>query len=86
MPHTITIEELHAQTGEYVRRAGGSLLAPIIITECGKPVAALVHTALLPPIRPRKRVLLPEYERYLMNAPVETGFIQESLDEIRGDR
>jgi len=84
MSHTITIEELRENTEECVRRAGVSPV-PFIITDCGKPVATLASPASAIPIK-RKRVLLPEYERYLMNAPVETGFIQESLDEIRGDR
>jgi len=45
---SITIKELHARTGEYVRRAGRSR-TPLAVTDRGKVVAALV-----PPNLPRR--------------------------------
>ena len=45
---SITIKELHAQTGEHVRRAGRGR-SPLPVTDRGKVVAALVPPTLLPP-------------------------------------
>ncbi len=82
MPSSITIKELHATTGDHVRRAGAARL-PVVITDRGEPVAVLVNPALLTP-RKRKRTLLPEYEAMMAGPPA--GEMQAALDEIRGDR
>lgn len=82
MPSSITIKELHATTGEHVRRAGASR-APVLITDRGEPVAVLANPSLLKPHR-RKRNLLPEYEAMMAEAPGND--VQAALDEIRGDR
>jgi prevent-host-death family protein len=82
MPSSITIKELHATTGDHVRRAGSSR-APVVITDRGQPVAVLANPSLLTP-RKRKRTLLPEYEA-MMAGPAGND-IQSALDEIRGDR
>jgi prevent-host-death family protein len=82
MPSSITIKELHAKTGDQVRRAG-SARAPIVITDRGQPVAVLANPSLLTP-RKRKRTLLPEYEAMMASTPGND--IQGALDEIRGDR
>ena len=79
---SITIKELHATTGDHVRRAGMSR-APIVITDRGQPVAVLANPSLLTP-RKRKRTLLPEYEAMMAGPPSDD--IQAALDEIRGDR
>ena len=82
MPSSLTIKELHATTGDHVRRAGASRV-PVVITDRGQPVAVLANPSLLTP-RKRKRTLLPEYEA-MMAGPVGNN-IQAALDEIRGDR
>jgi prevent-host-death family protein len=82
MPSSITIKELHATTGDLVRRAGSSRV-PVVITDRGQPVAVLANPSLLTP-RKRKRTLLPEYEA-MMASPAGNN-IQVALDEIRGDR
>jgi prevent-host-death family protein len=82
MPSSITIKELHATTGDHVRRAG-SARAPVVITDRGQPVAVLANPSLLIP-RKRTRTLLPEYEA-MMAGPAGND-IQAALDEIRGDR
>ena len=82
MPSSITIKELHATTGDHVRRAGSSR-APVVITDRGQPVAVLANPSLLAP-RKRKRTLLPEYEAMMAARPGNS--IQAALDEIRGDR
>ena len=82
MPLKITLKELHATTGEHVRRAGASR-APVIITDRGEAVAVLANPSLLGPRR-GKRTLLPEYEAMMAEPPVND--IQDALDEIRGDR
>jgi prevent-host-death family protein len=82
MPSSITIKELHATTGEHVRRAGASK-TPVVITDRGRPVAVLASASLLAP-RKRKRTLLPEYEA--MMARSAGNDIQSALDEIRGER
>jgi len=81
-PRTISIKDLHATTGEHVRRAGSSK-TPVIITDRGEPVAALVSPLSLVP-RKRKRTLLPEYEKMMSGKPSQT--LQQDLDAIRGDR
>jgi prevent-host-death family protein len=82
MPSSITIKELHATTGDHVRRAGSSR-APVVITDRGHPVAVLANPSLLTR-RKRKRTLLPEYEA--MMAGPSGNDIQAALDEVRGDR
>jgi len=82
MRSSITIKELHATTGDHVRRAGSSRV-PVVITDRGQPVAVLANPSLLTP-RKRKRTLLPEYEA-MMAGPARND-IQGALDEIRGDR
>ena len=82
MPPSITIKELHATTGEHVRRAG-SARTPILVTDRGEPVAVLSNPALLKPKR-RTRTLLPEFAKLMARGA--TGSVQEDLDAIRGDR
>jgi antitoxin (DNA-binding transcriptional repressor) of toxin-antitoxin stability system len=82
MPSSITIKELHAKTGDQVRRAG-SARAAVVITDRGQPVAVLANPSLLNS-RKRKRTLLPEYEAMMAGTPGND--IQGALDEIRGDR
>ena len=82
MSLSITIKELHATTGDHVRKAGSSRV-PVVITDRGRPVAVLANPSLLTP-RKRKRTLLPEYEA-MMAGPAGND-IQAALDEIRGDR
>ncbi len=82
MPPSITIKELHATTGEHVRRAGGAR-TPILITDRGEPVAVLSNPALLKPRR-RKRTLLPEFAALMARAP--GADVIHDLDAIRGDR
>jgi prevent-host-death family protein len=88
MPTTITIKELHAATGEQVRRAGASR-TPVIITDRGHPVAVLAKPSLLKPAR-RKRILLPEFEAFFSRpsrlSRANGGSVLRALDEIRGDR
>lgn len=82
MPPSITIKELHATTGEHVRRAGNAR-TPILVTDRGEPVAVLSNPALLKPKR-RKRRLLPEFVALMARGA--TGSVQEDLDAVRGDR
>jgi prevent-host-death family protein len=82
VPRTITIKELHATTGEHVRRAAVSR-SPIVITDRGEPVAVLAHPGLLTP-RGRTRKLLPEFQA--MMGRRTTATLAEDLDAVRGDR
>ncbi len=82
MASSITIKELHATTGDHVRRAGLSR-SPVVITDRGQPVAVLANPSLLTP-RKRKRTLLPEYEAMMAGPPGDD--IQAALDEIRAER
>jgi prevent-host-death family protein len=79
---SITIKELHARTGEYVRRAGRGRL-PLRLTDRGKVVAALVPPNLLPAGR-RRRSVLPEYAAWLARR-TSTDVLRD-LDAVRGDR
>ena len=79
---SITIKELHATTGEHVRRAAASK-SPIVLTDRGEPIAVLANPALIR-AQPRKRTLLPEFVA-LMSRSTE-GNVQEDLDAVRGDR
>jgi antitoxin (DNA-binding transcriptional repressor) of toxin-antitoxin stability system len=82
MPSSITIKELHATTGDCVRRAGASR-APVVVTDRGQAVAVLANPALLKP-RHRRRTLLPEYAA--MMARTQSNDVLEDLDAVRGDR
>jgi len=82
MPPSITIKELHATTGEHVRRIGASR-TPVFVTDRGEPVAVLGSPSLLKPKR-RTRVLLPEY--VAMMAAGSGARVQDDLDAVRGDR
>jgi prevent-host-death family protein len=79
---SITIKELHATTGEHVRRAG-SARTPIIITDRGEPVAVLANPSLLK-TRRRRRTILPEYESLMKRSPSQD--VLSDLDAVRGDR
>jgi antitoxin (DNA-binding transcriptional repressor) of toxin-antitoxin stability system len=79
---SITIKELHAQTGECVRRAGRGR-SPLPVTDRGKVVAALVPPNLLPAGR-RRRTVLREYAAWLVRRT--TSDVLRDLDAVRGDR
>lgn len=82
MPVSLTIKQLHAQTGVHVRKAGASR-APVIITDRGQPVAALTSPSLLKPRR-RQRTLLPEFAALMARRPGHD--VLEDLAAVRGDR
>ena len=82
MPPRITIKELHAATGEQVRRAGTSR-SPVVVTDRGRPVAVLANPSLLKP-RSRKRKLLPEFQALMARSPGSD--LHDDLDAVRGDR
>ncbi len=84
MPRSIalTVKQLHNETGLSVRRAGASK-RPVPITDRGELVAVLANPSLVRPVS-RKRILLPEYEVMMAQAP--TDDVQGALDEIREDR
>lgn len=84
MPKTgvLTVKQLHDDTGPSVRRAGASK-RPVPITDRGELVAVLANPSLVRPTS-RKRILLPEYEAMMAQAPAAD--IQAALDEVRGDR
>jgi antitoxin (DNA-binding transcriptional repressor) of toxin-antitoxin stability system len=79
---TITIKQLHAKTGEEVRKAGKSR-SPVAVTDHGKLVALLtsphLHRA-----APRQRTLQPEYAALLAKSCSRN--VLEDLDAVRGDR
>jgi len=79
---SITIKELHAQTGDHVRRAGRGR-TPLAVTDRGRVVAALVPLNLLPQNR-RRRTVLPEYAALL--ARRSSTDVLGDLDAVRGDR
>lgn len=79
---TITIKELHAKTGEEVRKAGKSR-NPVAITDHGKLVAVLAAPHLYRPTS-RRRVLLPEYAALLKKTGAND--VLEDLAAVRGDR
>jgi PHD/YefM family antitoxin component YafN of YafNO toxin-antitoxin module len=82
MPPSITIKELHATTGEHVRRIGASR-SPVLVTDHGQPVAVLGSLSLLKSRR-RKRTLLPEFQALMARAPGEG--VLDDLTAVRGDR
>ena len=79
---TINIKQLHDKTGEHVRAAGQSR-RPILVTDRGKVVAALVAPGAVPKPR-RQRRLLPEYKALLAAVPGPS--VLEDLDAVRGER
>lgn len=82
MSSSITIKELHATTGEHVRRIGASR-SPVFVTDRGQPVAVLASPSLLKPKR-RQRTLLPEYEALMAQPPGDD--VLDDLNAVRGDR
>jgi PHD/YefM family antitoxin component YafN of YafNO toxin-antitoxin module len=78
----ISIKELHAKTGEEVRKAGKSR-TPVGVTDHGKLVAVLASPHLYRPTS-RRRVLLREYAALLTKAGADD--VLEDLDAVRGDR
>jgi prevent-host-death family protein len=82
MASRVTIKELHALTGETIRRAGRTR-APIIVTDRGEPVAILANLSLLKTPR-RMRTLSAEFEA-LMASPHGSDS-SEDLDAVRGGR
>lgn len=82
MGPSISITQLHQNTGDQVRRAARSHTA-ITITNRGKPVAILAKLSLLPS-KPRRRTLLPEYKALL--ARKSSASVLDDLEDIRGDR
>ena len=82
MRKSITIKELHATTGELVRRAGTSR-SPVIVTDRGQAIAILANLSLLKPIR-RRRAILPGYAA--MMARGQSNDVLGDLDAVRGDR
>jgi antitoxin (DNA-binding transcriptional repressor) of toxin-antitoxin stability system len=82
MPRRITIKQLHATTGEHVRRAAASRDG-VVITDRGQPVALLANPAMVKRTR-RKRALLPEYTALMAKKP--RGDVLADLAAIRGDR
>ena len=82
MPPSITIKELHATTGEHVRRIGASR-SPVWVTDRGQPVAVLASPSLLKAKR-RKRKLLPEFKALMARAHGDD--VLDDLSAVRGDR
>ena len=82
MPASITIKELHATTGEHVRRAGLAR-SPIVITDRGRPIAVIANLTRLQRRR-RKRTILPEYEALMARKPGHDMI--DALTAVRGDR
>ena len=78
---SVTIKELHARTGAYVRQAGKAR-TPMQITDRGKVVAALGPPHL--PRTRRRRTLLPEYEAFLGQR--RTSDVLGALDAVRSGR
>jgi antitoxin (DNA-binding transcriptional repressor) of toxin-antitoxin stability system len=72
----ISIKELHAHTGVYVRKAAKKTLQ---VTERGEPIAILASPHLLVKNR-RKRVLLPEYKALMKKTSHD---VLEDLDAVR---
>lgn len=82
MPQTLSLKELHDDTGRSVREAAKSK-HPIGITDRGELIALLVNPNLVR-FRPRQRVLLPEFEA-LLSRPKHDD-MQPAFDEVREDR
>jgi prevent-host-death family protein len=84
MASRVTIKELHALTGETIRRAGRTR-APIIVTDRGEPVAILANLSLLKHPR-RPRMLSAEFEALMATVSPHGANSSEDLDAVRGDR
>jgi len=82
---SISIKELHAKTGEYVRRAGQSR-TPLQVTDRGQLVAMLVSPRFLAKTSQRTRSLIPEYAQLLAKANANSNDVVEDLAAVRGDR
>jgi len=78
----ITIKELHAKTGDLVRKAGKSR-SPVAVTDHGKLVAVLAAPHLYRATA-RRRTLLPEYAALLSKPGADD--VLEDLDAVRGER
>jgi antitoxin (DNA-binding transcriptional repressor) of toxin-antitoxin stability system len=78
---SVSIKELHQQTGEIVRASAQSV-TPIAITERGKIIAYLVAPPLVNKNR-TERVLLPGYAAMMKNPPQSD--VLKALDEDRGE-
>lgn len=83
MRSSISIKELHATTGEVVRRAGAAR-SPLVITDRGEPVAVLANPTLLKQAKRRRAALSAEFERLVLGGP--STDTQADLDDVRGDR
>lgn len=79
---TITIKQLHAKTGEEVRKAGKSR-SPVAVTDRGKLVA-LLSAPHFYRATSRRRTLLPAYAALL--AKSRSRDVLDDLDAVRGDR
>jgi hypothetical protein len=80
---SITIKELHAKTGQYVRQAGRGR-TPLPVTDRGKVVAALGPPNLPAMRRRRRRTLLPAYVTFLKRRKASS--VLKDLDAVRADR
>lgn len=80
---SISIKELHANTGEQVRQAGQSR-RPVAVTDRGKVVAVLVGPSFLNQKKRLRRVLPKDYLALLGKTPITD--VQEDLDAVRGER
>lgn len=82
MASQITIKQLHATTGDHVRRAGKSR-SPVIVTDRGRPVAVLANPSMIKGSK-GKRTILPEFERLMAKIPGND--MMDDLDAVRGVR
>jgi hypothetical protein len=80
---SITIKELHAKTGEYVRQAGRGR-TPLPVTDRGKVVAALGPPNLSAMRGRRQRTLLPAYITFLKRR--KASDVLKHLDAVRAER
>ena len=90
---TISIRDLHARTGHFVRKAAEM---PVIVTDNGKPVAEIKKTGKSLGRKRAKgsywdnRKLLPEFKKLMESGALRPKpgdkSIDEILDEIRADR
>jgi antitoxin (DNA-binding transcriptional repressor) of toxin-antitoxin stability system len=88
---TISIRDLHARTGHFVRKAAEM---PVIVTDNGKPVAEIRELAASSKAdakRPyfSRRMLLPGFKQLMESGALRPKpgdkSIDEILDEIRAD-
>jgi len=82
---TITIRELHAKTGDWVRRAAKH--GEILVTDRGQPVAKIVPEQ-TPPKQPyfANRKLLPEFEAFEKRSVGRRFTVDRAISEDREDR